>query len=159
MRRFILFTAAAIAGISCSAAPEPSQKGEVATAITAAPSSTTTGLAFKTCAEAKAAGYQDIKEGSPRYSTKLDGNSDGVACEVEKPKARVGSAAVYEEIAAETDCSELQATFDRAETTSKRDGGPPKSEAFPQEKYGTWSEIGIAYMKATDNQMQDVGCY
>lgn len=76
-----------------------------------------------------------------------------------KPKARVGSAAVYDQIAAETDCTALQATFDRAETTSKRDGGPPKSDAFVQERYGNWSQIGLAYMKAADQRMQDVGCY
>lgn len=144
---------------ACSTTPTTEQKGVVTTQPTAAPTTTTAGLTFKSCAEAKAAGHQDIKKGSPGYSTNLDGNRDGVACETEKPEARVGLPAVYDEIAAETDCGELQATFDRAETTSKRDGGPPNGPAFVQERYGNWSEIGIAYMKAADDRMSKINCY
>jgi cytoskeletal protein RodZ len=52
-----------------------------------APTTTTTeapaasGPVFANCTEAKAAGYQDIHRGEPGYSTKLDRDGDGVACE------------------------------------------------------------------------------
>ena len=36
---------------------------------------------FKSCKEARAAGYSDIKKGEPGYSSKLDRDGDGVACE------------------------------------------------------------------------------
>lgn len=36
---------------------------------------------FKSCKEAHAAGYYNIKKGEPAYSTKLDRDRDGVACE------------------------------------------------------------------------------
>lgn len=36
---------------------------------------------FKSCKEARAAGYSDIKKGEPGYSTNLDRDGDGIACE------------------------------------------------------------------------------
>ena len=63
---------------------------------------------------------------------------------------RPGSPQVYADIAADSDCTTLQGSFDRAEATSKRPGGPTGS---------TWSEIGIAYMKAADDRMSKVDCY
>ena len=36
---------------------------------------------FKSCKEARAAGYSDIKKGEPGYSSKLDRDGDGIACE------------------------------------------------------------------------------
>lgn len=36
---------------------------------------------FKNCAAAKAAGYWNIKRGTPAYHTRLDRDRDGVACE------------------------------------------------------------------------------
>ena len=35
---------------------------------------------FKSCKEARAAGYSDIKKGEPGYSSKLDRDGDGIAC-------------------------------------------------------------------------------
>jgi hypothetical protein len=72
---------------------------------------------------------------------------------------RVGSPSAYAEIAASTNCADLQATFDGAESTSKRPGGPSTGAAFYQERYGDWADIGIAYMKAADARMQALGCY
>ena len=43
----------------------------------AAPKKTTT---FSSCAEAKKAGVTNMKKGTPGYSTKLDRDGDGVAC-------------------------------------------------------------------------------
>ena len=37
-------------------------------------------VSFTSCAEAKAAGYQNMKKGEPGYSAKLDADGDGVAC-------------------------------------------------------------------------------
>lgn len=59
--------------------------------------------------------------------------------------ARPGNPQVYADIATETDCAELQASFDRAEATHQRGG--------------TWGPIGTAYMGAADDRMREVGCY
>lgn len=56
-------------------------------ATTAAPVPTTTaslspsGASFANCSEAKAAGAAPISRGEPGYSSKLDRDGDGVACE------------------------------------------------------------------------------
>lgn len=44
-------------------------------------SGSTTTVYFKSCKEARAAGYSDIKKGEPGYSSKLDRDGDGIACE------------------------------------------------------------------------------
>lgn len=36
---------------------------------------------FKNCKAAQAAGYWNIKKGSPAYHTRLDRDRDGIACE------------------------------------------------------------------------------
>lgn len=58
---------------------------------------------------------------------------------------RPGNPAVYQRIAAETDCKQLQTEFDNGETTSKQGA--------------QWTEIGISYMQAADKRMRQVGCY
>lgn len=131
MRRILIISAVAVAaGVTCTAATSPGPTAAGDQATT-----TTTTIA------------------APANSTPT------TAPAPKKSAGRVGSPAVYDEIAAETDCAELQATFDRAEATSKRDGGPPRGTAFFQEKYGDWSKIGIAYMTAADKRMRQIGCY
>lgn len=39
------------------------------------------GPTFKSCAEARAAGYSRMKVGEPGYSSDLDRDADGIACE------------------------------------------------------------------------------
>lgn len=39
------------------------------------------GPTFKSCAAARAAGYSNMKVGAPGYSTKLDRDGDGLACD------------------------------------------------------------------------------
>lgn len=39
---------------------------------------------FKSCKEARAAGYSDIKKGEPGYSSNLDRDGDGIACDKKK---------------------------------------------------------------------------
>lgn len=56
-----------------------------------------------------------------------------------------GSATVYAEIAGETSCPALQASFDRAEATHKRGG--------------SWGPIGSSYMETADARMRAIGCY
>ena len=36
---------------------------------------------FRSCKDAKAAGYSDMKRGEPGYSPNLDRDNDGIACE------------------------------------------------------------------------------
>jgi excalibur domain protein len=40
-----------------------------------------TTVKFKSCKAAKAAGYSDMKRGEPGYSSNLDRDGDGIACE------------------------------------------------------------------------------
>ena len=44
-------------------------------------SSSSSSVHFKSCKAAKAAGYSDIKKGEPGYSSNLDRDGDGIACE------------------------------------------------------------------------------
>ncbi len=36
---------------------------------------------FRSCKDARAAGYSDMKRGEPGYSPNLDRDNDGIACE------------------------------------------------------------------------------
>ncbi|MFV9452415.1 excalibur calcium-binding domain-containing protein [Rhodococcus sp. NM-2] len=45
------------------------------------PTTSTTRFSFASCAEAKAAGAAPIYQGEPGYSTKLDRDKDGIACD------------------------------------------------------------------------------
>lgn len=58
---------------------------------------------------------------------------------------RPGNPAVYAQLAAETDCSALQASFDQAEVTHRRGG--------------SWGPLGTSYMEAADARMRAIGCY
>ncbi|HVM30762.1 MAG TPA: hypothetical protein VM305_08370 [Candidatus Limnocylindrales bacterium] len=59
-----------------------------------------------------------------------------------------GSQAVYDRIAATSDCGELQASFDRAAADNDRaDAGTPEHR---------WT---LGYMTAADERMKAVGCY
>lgn len=58
-----------------------------------------------------------------------------------------GSPAVYESIRAETDCSALQETFDRAAGNNDR--------ATPGTAEHRWT---LGYMKAAEAQRQSIGC-
>lgn len=44
-------------------------------------SGNSTTVKFKSCKAAKAAGYSDMKRGEPGYSSNLDRDDDGIACE------------------------------------------------------------------------------
>lgn len=59
--------------------------------------------------------------------------------------SRPGNPTVYAEIAAQTDCTELQASFDRGEATHERGG--------------SWGPLGTSYMEAADTRMRAIGCY
>lgn len=61
---------------------------------------------------------------------------------------RPGSPAVYDRIAATTDCAELQAMFDRA--ADNHDTAQPGSAE---------TEWTLGYMEAADDRMESVGCY
>lgn len=61
--------------------------------------------------------------------------------------ARVGSPAVYQQIAASTDCADLQATFDRAAANNDR--------AEPGSTERAWT---LGYMRAAEERRQALGC-
>jgi hypothetical protein len=67
-----------------------------------------------------------------------------------QPSARPGSAAVYERIAALTDCAALQREFDTAEANGARDRAAGKAEQ---------AEWSVAYMKAADERMRALRCH
>jgi len=73
-----------------------------------------------------------------------------VACGGASPAARPGSSAVYERIAALTDCRALQQEFDTADANQRRDLAAGRTEQ------ATWS---TAYMKAADERMKTLKCY
>ncbi|WP_328520120.1 excalibur calcium-binding domain-containing protein [Kribbella sp. NBC_00359] len=72
-----------------SPTPTPTQPSEPAPTLTesvpttepAAPQVTTTTVVYKNCAEVRAAGKAPLHRGDPGYSTELDRNGDGVACD------------------------------------------------------------------------------
>lgn len=66
------------------------------------------------------------------------------------PAERPGSPAVYAEIAAQTDCAALQATFDRAEANGKsaRSGGNL-----------SLAKVTTSYMETADARMRQINCY
>lgn len=72
----------------------------------------------------------------------------GVACTT--PAAQPGSAAVYQRIGTLTDCTQLQTEFDIADTNG---------EAARNRGNIDLAKISTSYMRATDQRMQDVGCY
>ncbi|WP_238334644.1 excalibur calcium-binding domain-containing protein [Kribbella amoyensis] len=53
----------------------------LSTAPTATPVRVTEAVAFRSCAEARAAGKAPLRRGEPGYSRDLDRNGDGVACD------------------------------------------------------------------------------
>lgn len=63
-----------------SISPKIAQTGAATSPVTL-PKLTTPKVTYKTCAEVKAAGKAPIRKGDPGYSTKLDRDGDGVACE------------------------------------------------------------------------------
>lgn len=67
-----------------------------------------------------------------------------VACDEELP----GDPAVYERIAAMTDCAELQETFDRNYDDAER-----------REPGTTLRQIVMSYGDAADRRMREIGCY
>lgn len=59
-------------------------KGSAAPSATPKPTATSqpkSSVTYNSCKEANAAGAYNIKRGEPGYSSKLDGDNDGVACE------------------------------------------------------------------------------
>lgn len=74
---------------ACSSAKEPSTAStttttapaETTTTTAGAPVTTTTAVSFASCAAASDAGYHDMTRGAPGYSSKLDGDGDGIACD------------------------------------------------------------------------------
>lgn len=71
---------------------------------------------------------------------------DGIA--TWSPDSRSGSATVYAEIAASTDCGWLQASFDRAAVNND-------SAAWGSDE-AKWT---ADYMSAANDRMQALGCY
>jgi hypothetical protein len=63
--------------------------------------------------------------------------------------ARPGNPAVYERIAAATDCGTLQSEFDTAQANGARDRTAGNLKA---------AEVSTAYMAAADERMQQLGC-
>lgn len=63
--------------------------------------------------------------------------------------AKPGDPAVYREIAAMTDCAQVQASFDRAYANWQREHAASNL---------TLAEITLAYAKASEARLQALGC-
>jgi len=86
-----------------------------------------------------------------------DDGTDTAETTVQAPQAEEaalpGSPAVYEEIAASTDCAWLQETFDRnRDRYEARDPSERTQDGNP----GQWEK---AYAEAADDRMSEIGCY
>lgn len=57
----------------------------VAAAFLAPAASATPSQFFQNCDEAIGAGFTDVRAGDPAYRPELDGDSDGIACELDDP--------------------------------------------------------------------------
>ena len=68
------------APVTTEAPPPPPVTDAPRPAATAAPSAPS-GATYANCSEAKAAGAAPLSRGEPGYSSKLDRDGDGVACE------------------------------------------------------------------------------
>lgn len=66
-----------MAGAACSSSPEPKtvRAGQVET------TTSTAAVSFANCDAVREAGKAPIRQGDPGYSTRLDGDGDGVACD------------------------------------------------------------------------------
>lgn len=60
---------------------EEAQKQEAAAQQTTPTATPQQNLNFRNCKEAKAAGYSNIRRGEPGYSSRLDRDGDGLACD------------------------------------------------------------------------------
>jgi hypothetical protein len=60
---------------------EPSKTTPTPTEPSSAPTTTSTAVVYKNCAEVRAAGKAPLRRGDPGYSAELDNNGDGTACE------------------------------------------------------------------------------
>lgn len=77
-------TSTAPATSSTAARPTTTTTSARVTTTTVKAATTTTaakGVSFANCTQAKAAGYHNMHVGEPGYSTSLDRDGDGVACE------------------------------------------------------------------------------
>lgn len=75
-------TARPTAATTATTAPKATTTTERATtSTTASVTPTTKAVTFSSCAAAKAAGYSDMRQGEPGYSSRLDGDKDGIACD------------------------------------------------------------------------------
>lgn len=67
--------------------PQPVKKPIVNKPVVKTPSSTPkTKIIFKSCSQAHAASYHDMKRGQPGYRPGLDKDNDGIACELKPNK-------------------------------------------------------------------------
>ena len=104
-------------------------------------------LSFSACYDESEPEPQAVE---PVQSPEPTPESETLKAEDEAP----GLPAVYERIAGMTDCVALQEQFDIAVATNERSGGPPASWS----SY-SWAEIGLGYMRAANERMEEVGCY
>jgi outer membrane biosynthesis protein TonB len=66
---------------SDSRTPTPSSTPEPTTEPSTAPVSTSEAVAYKNCAEVRAAGKAPLRRGEPGFTDELDRNGDGIACD------------------------------------------------------------------------------
>ena len=105
---------------------------------------------FSSCKEAWANGYSDIHEGEPGYSTKLDRDHDGIACELKN--APKGAFKAKQSTAAQSNTS--------SETTSgwvKQDGAWYYFDGNGNPVKNAWQ--GSYYLKADGKMAQSEWIY
>lgn len=77
--------AVAIGFVACTSGTTQNGGVETTTTTTAVKVAPTTAVSFSSCAKAAGAGYHDMRRGAPGYSSTLDADGDGVACDTTAP--------------------------------------------------------------------------
>ena len=81
-----------VGGVACTAAePKTTSPGAVVESTTTTTTTTVKveAVSYASCDEVEAAGKAPLHKGEPGYSSKLDRDGDGTACDVEKMSLRV----------------------------------------------------------------------
>lgn len=77
-------------GVACGSSPKPAaNNGQVET------TTTTAGVAYANCDAVKAAGKAPLHKGDPGYSSALDRDGDGTACDTKMTFAECQASAEY----------------------------------------------------------------
>ncbi len=92
-----------------------------------------------------------------RTTTTVEATTTTTEAETTTTVELVGNPEVYERLASETDCSELQESFDRSFTNHERAANATEDHGVYTNEFEMAFTLG--YMEAADARMREIGCY